>query len=182
MTPSDDPPRMTPLLRPLPFTLRDGDDGDSSGLIALIGAVFAEYPGCILDVDGEMPELRAPASAYRARGGRLWVAEDGGRVVGCGAVRPAGEGIELSKLYVASAARRRGLGGALCGLVEGEGRSRGAAFVELWTDTRFKDAHRLYEGRGYARLPETRELHDLSNTVEYHYRLSLGAEGRSGES
>ena len=169
-------------MTPTPFTLRDGDDADSAAVIALIGAVFAEYPGIVFDVDGEMPELRAPASAFLSRGGRFWVAEDGGALIGCVGVRPAAGGVELCKLYVARAARRRGLGGALCGLVEREARARGAALVELWTDTRFEDAHRLYERRGYARLPETRALHDLSDTVEYHYALRLeSVPKRSGE-
>ena len=38
--------------------LRAVVDGDSAGLIRLIAAVFAEYPGCVLDVDREEPELR----------------------------------------------------------------------------------------------------------------------------
>ncbi|MCC6556069.1 MAG: GNAT family N-acetyltransferase [Polyangiaceae bacterium] len=131
-----------------------------------------------------MPELHRPASAFAARGGRFWVAEGEGdpepRVIGCVGLRPAadGAGVELCKLYVARGARRRGLGSALCGLVEAEAQARGAASVELWTDTRFADAHRLYERRGYQRGPATRELHDLSHTVEYSYRLDLSGAKR----
>jgi putative acetyltransferase len=44
--------------------LRAARDDDSSGVIALVGRVFAEYPGCLLDVDAEEPELRAPASSF----------------------------------------------------------------------------------------------------------------------
>lgn len=158
-----------------PVPVREARDDDAEQLIALIGGVFAEYPGCVLDVDGEVPELRAIASAFRRRGGRFWVAEEGGRVVGCVGRRPAADAreVELCKLYVAKEARRRGLGGALCALVEGEARALGAAAVELWSDTRFKDAHRLYERRGFVRGPETRDLHDLSNSVEFHYRLAM---------
>jgi putative acetyltransferase len=100
-------------------------------------------------------------------------------VVGCIGARSRGgaperpRSVELCKLYVAREARRRGLGGALCALVEEEARARGAKLVELWSDTRFKDAHRLYERRGYARGPETRELHDRSGSVEYFFRLDL---------
>jgi putative acetyltransferase len=166
------------------IAIREAEDADSAQVIALIGGVFAEYPGCVLELD-EMPELRAPASAFGARGGRFWVAEDEGRVVGCagfkpgsgvrvrGSLEPGSSSVELCKLYVAAEARRRGLGSALCELVEAEGRGRGAAFVELWSDTRFADAHRLYEKRGYIRGPLTRELHDLSNSVEFYYRLAL---------
>ncbi|EYF04328.1 GNAT family N-acetyltransferase [Chondromyces apiculatus] len=154
---------------------RDAVDADGDQLIQLIGDVFAEYPGCVMDVDGEMPELRAIASSFLRKNGRFWVVEDGDRVVACVGCRPAGDpaGVELCKLYVSAAARRRGLGGALCARVEDEARVRGATFVELWSDTRFTDAHRLYERRGYARGETTRALHDRSNTVEFFFRLPL---------
>jgi putative acetyltransferase len=157
--------------------VRDARDADAEGLIELIGAVFAEYPGCVLDVDGEIPELRAIRTAFEGWGGRFWVAELEGRIVGSVGLVPAqaGRGAELRKLYVACECRRSGLGGALCARVEQEARARGAHFVELWSDTRFEDAHRLYEGRGYRRGPHTRELHDLSRSVEYYYRKELVA-------
>ena len=41
--------------------------------IALIETCWSDYPGCVLDVDTEAPELRALASYYRGRGGMLWV-------------------------------------------------------------------------------------------------------------
>ncbi len=156
--------------------IRPARDDDQDGLIALIGGCFAEYPGCVLDVDGEIPELRAIASYANSRDGRFWIAEVDGAVVGCIGVAPAPnpDGVELLKLYVDGAMRGRGLGGRLVGLVEAEAARRRAAFVELWTDTRFVTAHRLYERLGYERLPETRALHDLSDTVEYHYRKRLG--------
>lgn len=165
-----------------PITIRDARDDDAEGLIALLGGVFAEYPGCVLDVDGEMPELRAIATTFARAGGRMWVATREGVVVGSVGMTPSvggaggvGEdaGVELRKLYVHASARRRGLGGRLCALVEDEARARGARFVELWSDTRFVDAHRLYDKRGYVRTGATRELHDLSGTVEYFFRRDL---------
>ena len=156
--------------------VRDARDEDSWELIGLIACCWAEYPGCILDVHGEEPWLLAPATSYREEGGRLWVAELDGRVVASVALRPAATpgGVALKSLYVARAARRRGLGDRLTALVEDEARRRGAGFVELWTDTRFEDAHRLYERRGYVRGHRTRELPDLSKSVEYYYRKELG--------
>lgn len=154
--------------------VREGRDDDEAGLIALLGGVFAEYPGCVLDVDGEMPELRAIATTFARAGGRFWVAELGGRIAGSIGFTPTPSGaIELRKLYVDRSARRRGLGGRLCDRVEAEARARGAKRVELWSDTRFLDAHRQYERRGYVRGPTTRELHDKSATVEYFFHLGL---------
>jgi putative acetyltransferase len=81
--------------------------------------------------------------------------------------------MDLRKLYVARAARRRGLGGHLCDLAEAQARTCGAVFIELWSDTRFTDAHRLYERRGYVRGAETRALYDLSQTIEFYFRKPL---------
>ncbi|NUQ75310.1 MAG: GNAT family N-acetyltransferase [Polyangiaceae bacterium] len=159
------------------LTLRDARDDDAEGLIDLIGGVFAEYPGCILDVDGELPELRCIATSFQRWGGRFWVVLREGRVIGCVGFTPSaaspGEGIELRKLYVDKTARKMGLGSALCDLVEGAARSLDKKFVELWSDTRFENAHALYARRGYTKGPETRDLHDKSASVEYYFRLDL---------
>ena len=159
-----------------PF-IRLARDNDAGGLIPLIEACFADYPGCVLDVDGEMPYLRAIASAFARRRGQVWVAEHRGDVVGVVGLRPAPaiRTMQLMTLYVAHQVRRQGLGSELIALAEAEARQRGARWVELWTDTRFTDAHRLYERLGYKRLPRTRALHDLSDTVEYHYVKAVGA-------
>jgi len=161
------------------LAIRDARDDDSDRLIALIDAVYAEYPGCVLDVDGEEPHLRRPASAFAEWAGRLWVVEEDGRLVACAGFRDAADAVELKHLYVAAAARRRGLGRRLTELVEIAGRARGRRWVELWSDTRFTDAHRLYERLGYVR-GGVRELHDRSASVERHYRKALAADGRPG--
>jgi putative acetyltransferase len=157
--------------------IRDARDEDSWDLIGLIAGCWAEYPGCVLDVHGEEPWLLRPASVIAEQGGRLWVADAGGRVAASAALIPTPQpGVVLLKsLYVARIARRQGLGARLVALVEDEARRRGASRVELWSDTRFLDAHRLYERLGYQRGPETRALYDLSNSIEFHYhrRLSL---------
>lgn len=156
------------------LTIRPVQDRDSAGLIALIGAVFSEYPGCVLDVDLEEPMLRRPVAWAEELGGRWWVADSDGEVVATIAVVHTDAPMaELKKLYVARSARRRGLGAHLVGLAEQEARRGGACDIELWTDTRFTDAHRLYERLGYAKQPEARELNDLSATTEFHYRKTL---------
>lgn len=158
---------------------REARDDDAEAVIAIIAAAYDEYPGCILDVEGEAPELLALASSHRTMGGTFWVAERTGKVVGCVGWRPLEDGaVELLKLYVDAEARGGGLGRRLVGIVCTEARKRGAGRVELWTDTRFQAAHRLYELLGFRRAPGTRELDDLSRSVEYHYRKSL----RGGDS
>ncbi|MEA2774803.1 MAG: hypothetical protein QOF90_209, partial [Acetobacteraceae bacterium] len=56
------------------WSIRPGQDTDGPAMIALIGACWSAYPGIRMDVDREMPELRALASHYAKQGGTLWVA------------------------------------------------------------------------------------------------------------
>ena len=156
------------------LVIRPVADSDSAALIALIETVFGEYPNCYLDIDKEMPELRAPARATREDDSRWWVAESDGAVVGSCALFPDDDDtIELKRLYVAKDARRRGLAAQLVALVEEEAKARRARRIVLWSDTRFADAHRLYERLGYSKQPRTRALPDISNTIEFQYVKEL---------
>ena len=152
------------------FEVRDARDDDSLDLIGLVARCWAQYPGCVLDVHGEERELLAPAAAFGGRGGRLWVAEVDGRLVASVGLTPGDDGaVVLKKLYVDPTARRLGLGERLVAMVEEEAARRGAPRIELWSDTRFEEAHRRYERLGYERLARTRELGDISRTVEYGF-------------
>lgn len=155
--------------------LRPVVDADADQLIALIGAAFAEYPGCVLDLDGLDHDLLAPACEARERGGPWWVVERHGRIIatiGAGPRREDGH-VELKRLYVSSDHRRQGLAAQLVGLVERYAASVGAQAVDLWSDTRFGDAHRLYQRLGYVDTGEQRELHDPSATTERRFRRRL---------
>jgi putative acetyltransferase len=160
--------------------LRLANDDDSWDVIALIGACWSEYPGCVMDVHGECPDLLKPASAYRRQGGAFWVATDAcGTVVATIGWRPLDpSAVELERLYVNPRWRRRGVAATLAGLVEQTSADRGATTVELWSDSRFRDAHRFYEVRGYTRGGPDRELGDLSRTREHHYVKTLRTEPR----
>lgn len=156
--------------------VRDADDRDSEQVIDLIRDVFDEYQGCVLLVDEEEPELRTPRSAYERLGGRFWVAECQGRICGTVAMTPTdAPGVaRLHKLYVSDAARRRGVGETLCRLVERAAKENlGASMMMLYSDSRFLNAHRLYERLGYARQPGLVHRNDASNSVEYVYTKTL---------
>jgi len=155
--------------------LRAGRNEDSEGFIALIGACWAEYPNCVLDVDGEVPELRALASYFARSGGALWVAEQAGRVIGMAAARPMNQDSawEICKVYVDATARGTGLAHRLLDAAERQARASGAARLVLWTDTRFEAAHRFYEKRGFLRQGSIRILDDLSKSLEFRYTKPL---------
>jgi GNAT superfamily N-acetyltransferase len=127
-----------------------------------------------MDLDGEVPELRALASYYAGQGGALWAAEVAGRVVGMVGARPLGEGAwEVCKMYADAGQRGTGLAQALLGAAEGFARAAGGREMRLWSDTRFERAHRFYEKQGYVRGGPLRVLGDLSNSLEFAYAKPL---------
>lgn len=151
-------------------TIRPGRDVDAGGIIALIGACWADYPDLVMDVDSEMPELRTLATYYQAKGGALWMAEAAGKIIGMVAACPLGDGFwEICRVYVLPDWHGGGLGHRLLDVAEAHARAAGATRLELWSDTRFRRAHRFYEKRGYVRSDHTRALNDRSNSVEFHY-------------
>ena len=157
-------------LRDPDIAIRAGHDADGNGFIALIGACWSAYPGIRLDVDGEMPELRALASYYGGKGGALWAAAADDRIVGMVAAAPGEAGAwEICRLYVLPSLHGSGLGHRLLDQAEAYARAAGGARMMLWSDTRFDRAHRFYEKRGYVRYGPIRVLHDISNSLEFGY-------------
>jgi GNAT superfamily N-acetyltransferase len=151
--------------------IRPGRDEDAEGFIRLIGECWAEFPNCILDVDGEAPELRALASYFAAAGGALWAAERDGALVGMVGTRPlnSDQAYEICRMYVAAPERGTGLAQRLLDAAEAHARAAGAQRLVLWTDTRFDAAHRFYEKRGYVRQGAIRILDDISKSLEFRY-------------
>lgn len=162
------------------LTVRPVRPEDKEGLQELIAGVYAEY-ACVLDLEGEDAHLKDPCRHYRANGGELWVVEDAGRVLASAAARLHPDAGELKTLYVHPSIRRQGWGRRLTQMAIDYaaqrllGRTRPelkAAMFVLWSDTRFKDAHRLYRRMGFAQIGE-RALHDLNNSVEYGFAAPL---------
>lgn len=117
--------------------------------------------------DSDSPEARRllkahaadMAARYRGAGswegvnGRkdlLWLARaEEGEAMGCVALRELVPGrVEVKHLYVAPAARRRGIGAALMDAFEAEAARRGASIV-LETGNRQPESIALYRKRGY---------------------------------
>jgi GNAT superfamily N-acetyltransferase len=153
-----------------PPALRAGRDDDAAGFIALIEACWAEYPGCVFDLDGEVPELRALATHFAELGGALWVAERDGALVGMVAVTPHdATSWEIKRMYVAKQHRGAGLAQLLLDAAEAHAVARGAAETVLWSDTRFDRAHRFYEKQAYVRTGAILALGDKSNSIDFGF-------------
>lgn len=159
------------------MSLRAVRDADADDLIRLVGAAYDEHPGCVLDLPGVDDDLAAPATTAARHGGRWWVLEHDGRVVGSigtGAPRPDG-GVELKRCYLDARWRGRGLATRLIRRVEEHAAALGATSVDLWSDTRFTAAHHRYQQLGYTRTGKTRDLHDPSQTTEFRFARELPA-------
>jgi putative acetyltransferase len=154
--------------------LRRAEDGDAQDLFGLLSLCFAEYPGCFVDPHDDLPDLRAPGSSFRQDNAVFWVSEDErGRVCACLAVDfPEAGTAEIHRLYVRPDQRGKGLGGSLVRRAEHHARLHGAGRIVLWSDTRFTNAHRLYQRLGYTMTGE-RDLGDISNSMEYGFVKDL---------
>ncbi|MFC4171652.1 GNAT family N-acetyltransferase [Microvirga sp. GCM10011540] len=155
--------------------LRPAADADAQDLFGLLSLCFAEYPGCFVDPHDDLPDLRAPGSSFDRKGGAFWVVDDErGRVCACVAVDFPEEGAaELHRLYVRPDQRGRGLGASLVRKVESFAREKGATRIFFWSDTRFTNAHRLYQRLGYVKVDGQRDLGDISGSVEYRFEKDL---------
>jgi putative acetyltransferase len=127
-----------------------------AGVLALVRDVLAEYGlrfGIGAKTDDDLTEL--PGS-YLDRGGAFWVVLEGtGTVVGTCGLFPVGEGIfELRKMYLAPAARGRGLGQRLLDEALGWARRAGGHRIVLDTAEQMTRAIEFYEHNGFVRDDE----------------------------
>lgn len=157
-------------MTPDTWAIRPGRDSDGQALIDLIWSCWSAYPGIRMDVDREMPELRALATYYAANGGALWAAEAAGSIRGMIATRPLDDSAwEVCRVYVDPSLHGAGLANALLDRAEQHAIAAGAERLVLWSDTRFDRAHRFYEKRSYVRHGSVRVLNDISNSLEFGY-------------
>jgi len=93
-------------------------------------------------------------AALRAPGVTFYVARLDGAAVGCGAILRRSQGeAEIKRMFVAPAARGRGLGRRILAVLETEARRSGIGRLRLETGTRQPEAVALYRAMGYRDVP-----------------------------
>jgi len=109
--------------------------------------IAALYDG--LQLDGpDMP--KAGPGELGPPGGAFVVGFEDGLAVCCGGIKRLPDGAcEVKKMFVATAARRRGVARALLVELERQARDRGYAVARLDTGPRQTRAQRMYERAGY---------------------------------
>ena len=156
------------------LTIEPAGPAEAAQVIELIHRVFDEY-GFIWDPEEEFWDLLGDDFPYSEPRGALWVARDSERrIVGSIAAELLEEAAaaELHRLYLDAHLRGAGHGRRLLLHAVEWARRAGCSRVTLWSDTRFHNAHRLYERLGFQRSGK-RELDDVNETVEFGYELAV---------
>jgi len=111
------------------------------------------------ELSGRYPEagathFRLDADEVAEGRGAFLVAYEGGKPIGCGAIRrlDADTG-ELKRMYVAADCRGRGVGRMMVNALEAQGRRLGVSRIVLETGVRQPEALALYARAGFERIP-----------------------------
>jgi len=94
-----------------------------------------------------------PHGAFLADGGRIFIAEQDGRAVGCCALIRIADGFEVAKMTVAPAARGQGLARRLLTACEDAARAAGGRRLYLESSSTLAPALALYAAAGFVHLP-----------------------------
>ena len=121
------------------------DIAPATGLLAQLG-----YPMSKAEVTRRLEIVRA------APGHRIWVADEGGRVVGLlhaffRAALDKPPEVVVQALVVDASRRSQGIGERLMQVAEQWARESGSATVALYSGVQRTDTHRFYERLGYAK-------------------------------
>ena len=99
--------------------------------------------------------LGASPSSLGASDSSSAIQETGGeRLIGCAGWRRHGADAELKRMFIAKAARGRGLGRRLLATIEDSAREAGCQRLILETGDRQPEAVALYESAGYVRIED----------------------------
>lgn len=133
------------------FLIRDWEPGDRQIAFDLIGTVLKEY-GLESQPDLADWDVWNVEQAYQSTGGKFWVVEQAGRIVGTAAFYPVERGekaVEIRKMYLLPEVRGQGLGRFLLGELERAIAQKG--YTQIWIETAsvLKEAVQLYESSGY---------------------------------
>jgi len=128
---------------------REAAPGDMDGVRLLIREYLASM-GLDLSFQGIEEELETLPGKYERPQGAIIVAEAGGALCGCVALRKIGDGVcEMKRLFVKDAYKGRGIGKELVSRIIEEGRAKGYRAMRLDTLSTMKSALKLYGAFGF---------------------------------
>lgn len=160
---------------------------DAPGVVRVVQAVYDEY-GFTWDESGYHSDLYDLTEYCDPLMARFWVAEaTNGQIIGCGGVafhaeipgelgstaieegtvRVSRTSAEVIRMYVHPDARRQGIATEIFERILDETPGQN---LEIWSDKKFIDAHRLYESFGAVRVGE-RICDDPDEAPEWGFLL-----------
>jgi GNAT superfamily N-acetyltransferase len=171
-------PPMTITSSPVQATIRhELRPGDLGAVTAMQGIEYGEQYA--MDITFEADVARGMGAFGRAiaedpESGRMWIAEDGGQMVGSIAVTDEGDGLaRLRWFLVRRSARGQGLGRRLLDEAMAYIRERGFERVELETFSELTTAARMYLDAGFEVVDATPRLQWGREIELRHYELKL---------
>ena len=156
------------------FVLRPAESSDIPVMSNIISTVFDEYGWTFVEID-ELPDFVFYEKHYSdpERAYLFALTDESGQVIGSIAMKNGGRGPYLSRVYLRAEYRGLGLGKWMTNSVLEMARSQGFGSIHLWTDTRFLDAHRMYERLGFRMTGDLRSLHDVNRSFEFKMEVDL---------
>jgi GNAT superfamily N-acetyltransferase len=175
----------------MPVSIRLASNADVDAVVDVIRSVYDEY-NFAWDPAGYHADLYDLDAYYHAIGDTFYVAELDGQVIGTvaierfdpipgelgglieinGYVRVQGCDCSLERLYVHANARRVGAGHAMTRFIVDIAKAEGRTAMELWSDKKFVDAHRLYQRFG-AKVVGERICDDPDESPEWGLMIEL---------
>ena len=172
------------------FTIRLANRSDEPAIQSVIRTVYEEY-GWPWYPEGYHCDLYDIKTGYFDKGGFFWVGELNGKIVGTtglevfpafpegknivtidGVSRGAGCDCSLERLYLLQSARGTGIGKKLLMHTISFAESIGRLRMEVWSDKKLEDAHRLYEKIGAEWIGD-RLCHDPEQSPEWGMIIDL---------
>ena len=132
-------------------TLHEATDADISSLVAVLMASFEEYRGRLDPPSGAHEETEQRLRAT-LRDAHAVLARSGGELVGCVFYAPMDDYMDLFRLAVLPAYRRRGIGRVLVEYVEARARALSIQRVQLGVRVALPTNRAYYERLGYCFL------------------------------
>jgi GNAT superfamily N-acetyltransferase len=172
------------------FVIRLATRADEPGIQNVIRTVYEEY-GWPWFPDDYHRDLYNIEAAYFNKGGYFWIAEIAGQVVGTtglevfdpfpgefgiavidGVKRGAGCDCSLERLYLLGTARGKGIGRKLLQHTIDHAKTMSRKRLEIWSDKKLTQAHRLYEKFGAVPIGD-RLCHDPDQSPEWGLTIDL---------
>ncbi len=164
-----------PLESPTPYVLRhDLRPGDLGMIVHLHGTIYAREYGFDPTFEAYVAGPLAEFVRTRTERDRLWIAERGGRIIGCIAIVGVSEKEAQLRWYLVDpSARGLGLGKKLLHEAVTFCKRCGYESVFLWTVSALTAAASLYQSAGFKKVEEKPGTHWGVEVVEERYVLRL---------